>query len=72
MERFLRYSKEHNRAIRLICIMPDGAMRQVNAVVMDWSEREARLYILRPPKYVTLPIENILSADYARGDEGQD
>lgn len=72
MERFLRYSREHNRAIRLIVIMPEGTMRQVNAVVEAYDVREARLYILRPPQRLTLPVENILSADYARGDEGQD
>ena len=71
MERFLRYSREHDRAIRLIVTMPDGRMRQVNAVVLAYNEREAQLYILRPPQKVTIPLENILSADYAKGDEGQ-
>lgn len=72
MERFLRYSKEHDRAIRLICVLPDGQMKQVTAVVQAYDAREVRLYILRPPQRLTLPVENILSADYVKGDEGQD
>lgn len=72
MERFLRYSKEHNRAIRLIVIMPDGAMKQISAVVLDYDAAQAKLYVIRPPQNMTLPLSDILSADYARGDEGQD
>lgn len=72
MERFLRYSREHDRAIRLILIMPDGAMKQVTAVVQGYDDRSARLYILRPPQKVTVPLTDILSADYIKGDEGQD
>ena len=72
MERFLRYSKDHNRDIRLICLMNDGKMRQINAVVLDYDAEQVKLYVLRPPQNVTLPLTDILSADYARGDEGQD
>ena len=72
MERFLRYSREHDRAIRMIAIMPDGRMRQISAVVLSYDAETASLYVLRPPQNVTLPLGNILSADYARGDEGQD
>ena len=33
MNRFFRYSLEHNRAIRMIFLTPEGGFRQVNAVV---------------------------------------
>lgn len=72
MERFLRYSREHNRAIRVICILPDGQMKQLNAVVLSYDAKQVTLYVLRPPQNVTLPLTDILSADYAKGDEGQD
>ena len=71
MERFLRYSKEHQRAVRMI-LMLDGKLRQVNAVVEQYDGQSASLYILRPMRRVTLSLNEIFSVDYARGDEGQD
>ena len=70
MERFLRYSLEHDRAIRVILMHPDGKIRQVNAVVEAMEGDQVRLYIIRPPQRLTLPIRDLLSAANAAGDEG--
>lgn len=72
MDRFLRYSLEHKRAVRMILLGADGKFRQVNAVVERYDEKTADLYILRPISRQTVAREEILSVDYARGDEGQD
>ncbi len=70
MERFLRYSLERNRAIRLIYLDEENKMRQVNAVVEGLDGGQVKLYILRPPRKLTLATDRILSADYRKGDEG--
>lgn len=71
MERFLRYSKDHDRAIRLILTMPEGNMKQVTAVVLAMDDKSVTLYIQRPPRKIQVTMEDILSADYVKGDEGQ-
>ena len=70
MNRFFRYSLEHNRAIRMIFLTPEGGFRQVNAVVEGMEGDELSLYILRPPQRVKVSRENVLSCDYAANDEG--
>ncbi len=70
MERFLRYSLTHDRPIRLIVEEDDGRLRQVSAVVEEWTDAGIRLYILRPPHRVTLPPGRILGASYTPKDEG--
>ena len=72
MERFLRYSLERGRAIRLIYQEEDGRMRQVNAQVTAMRGSEVSFAVLRPRREVTLPMERVLSADYRKGDEGQE
>ena len=70
MERFLQYSLERDRAIRII-YMEDGArLRQVTAVVRALKGDEVSLYIVRPPRDVTVKLADILSCDYRKGDEG--
>ena len=71
MERFLRYSLERGRAIRLIYQEEDGRMRQVNAQVTAMNGSEVAFTTLRPKRDVTLPVSHLLSADYRKGDEGQ-
>ena len=71
MERFLRYSLERGRAIRLIYQEEDGSMRQVNAQVKAMDSECIALAVLRPKKEITLPLTRLLSADYRKGDEGQ-
>ena len=70
MERFLRYSLERDRAIRVIFLDADGRMRQASAVVEALDAEQVRLYIIRPPRRVTLPLTSILGASYTADDEG--
>ncbi|MBQ6173385.1 MAG: hypothetical protein IKS31_12540 [Clostridia bacterium] len=70
MERFLQYSLSHDRPIRLIIQEDDGRLRQVSAVVEERGEGGVRLYILRPPRRITLPEDRILAASYVPKDEG--
>ena len=71
MHRMLLYSLDKNRPIRLIFLTLDGGMRQVTAVVECLDDTSAQLYILRPPQRLTLPLTDILSADFTRKDDGQ-
>ncbi len=71
MERFLRYSLERGRAIRLM--YQDGErIRQATAQVTAIEGDTVTLATLRPRGTVTLPMAQVLSADYRRGDEGQE
>ena len=71
MIRMLRYSLEKDRPIRLIFLTQEGGMRQVTAVVERLDETSAQLYVLRPPQRLTLPLTDILSADFTKEDDGQ-
>lgn len=71
MERFLRYSLEKQRPIRLIFYGDDGKMKQVNAQVTALTPQTVCITCLRPKGSWELPLECILSADYKKGDEGQ-
>ena len=70
MERMLRYSLEHQRAIRMMLIDGDGRLRQVKAVVERMEGSELTIYILRPPERLQLCVDDVLSADYVSGDDG--
>lgn len=72
MERFLRYSLEKQRPIRLIYLTDGGAMKQVNAQVVSLTPQQVRFTCLRPKGEFEMGLERILSADYKKGDEGQD
>lgn len=72
MYRFLQYSKERNRAIRLMYMDETGALKQVTAVVTAFDDKQVSLYVLRPPRNIALPLDALLSADYTKGDEGQE
>lgn len=71
MIRMLRYSLEKDRPIRLIFLTQEGGMRQITAVVERLDETSAQLYVLRPPQRLTLPLTDILSADFTKKDDGQ-
>ena len=73
MERFLRYSMEHQRAIRLIFVDDEGRMRQASATVTSLNGDGSVTFVtLRPKREYTLPLSQLLGADYRKGDEGQD
>ena len=67
MKRFLRYSLERGRAIRLMYMDGEG-MKQVSATVTELTEEQVTFTTLRPKKNVTLALEQLLSADYRKGD----
>ena len=72
MERFLRYSLEKQRPIRIIYLMENGAMKQLNAQIVELGEDTVRFTSLRPKGEFTISKASILSADYKKGDEGQE
>ncbi|MBE5804204.1 MAG: hypothetical protein E7316_06805 [Clostridiales bacterium] len=72
MERFLRYSLEKQRPIRLIFYTDEGKMKQVNAQVTAMTETSVAFTCLRPKGTFEMEKSRLLSADYKRGDEGQD
>lgn len=71
MERFLRYSLEHSRAIRMIW-MEEGTLCQGKVYVEKLAEDCVQIYVLRPPRQLEIPIRDILSCDYTKDDEGID
>ena len=71
MIRFLRYSQEKGRRIRAM-LMVEGKLMQQPVTVLEYNESEATLMVGQRKKPVTVAIEDILSCDYARGDNGED
>ena len=71
MERFLRYGLEKGRKIRAVLLL-NGEMLQkpVTVLALDGETVTLRLTANGPP--VTVPLADILSCDYARGDHGED
>lgn len=70
MERFYAYSMERQRAIRLMWQEDDGSLRQANAQITAWDGRQLSFTTLRPKGQWTLRAEQVLSADYKKGDDG--
>ena len=70
MERFLRYSLERDKPIRVIYLDPEGWLCQGQAVVEKLGEGQVSLYVLRPPRRLTIPQGDVLGAAYAPKDEG--
>lgn len=71
MERFLRYSLEKQRPIRLMFYADDGSLRQSNAQVLFITPEAVAFTTTRPKARWVIPPDRILSADYKKGDEGQ-
>ena len=72
MERFLRYSLEKQRPIRLIFFTDDGGMKQLNAQIQEITADAVRFTSLRPKGEFIISKDRILSADYKKGDEGME
>ena len=70
MERFLRYSLEHGRPIRGV-LMLNGTLVQKTFTVLAFSAEEATLRLGAKGQPLLLPLSDILSCDYARGDHGE-
>ncbi len=69
LERFLRYSLERAQKISMIAEI-DGIMKKMTVTVVRMDENEVTYVTSRSAKERTLDRANILSASYARGDEG--
>ena len=69
MTRFLRYAVEHGRKIRAVFLI-DGQLLQKTVEVLDFDEAVVTFRIGK--KQVTLPLGDVLSCDYARGDHGEE
>lgn len=72
MERFLRYSLEKQRPIRLIYLTQEGGMKQLNAQITSVTQETVRFTSLRPKGEFEIVKASILSADYKKGDEGME
>lgn len=71
MERFLRYSLEKQRPIRLMFFDDEGKLRQVNAQITGIQGGMVCFTTLRPKGAWQISLSQMLSADYRKGDEGQ-
>ena len=69
LERFLRYSLERGQKIAIIT-ETDGVMKKMTVTVVRMDEKEIAYMTARSAKEKTLDRASILSASYARGDEG--
>ena len=71
MKRFLRYAVEHERKIRAVFLL-DGAITQKTVSVVDYDDETVTLRIGSKKTPVVLPMSDVLSCDYARGDHGEE
>ncbi len=71
MQRFLRYSLAHERTIRAVFLL-NGQMLQKTVTVLALQKETVTLRLGAKKEPVTLPLSDILSCDYARGDHGEE
>jgi len=71
MTRFLRYAVEHDRKIRAVFLL-DGAIVQKTVSVVSYDDQSVTIRIGSKKTPVVLPITDLLSCDYARGDHGEE
>lgn len=71
MKRFLQYSLKHGRKIRAV-LMLDGQMVQRTLLVLEESGTEITALVGSGKRPRSIPLEDILSCDYARGDHGEE
>ncbi len=71
MKRFLRYSLERGRKIRAVLLL-DGQMVQRTLLVLEDNGISITALVGAGKKPRTIPLEDILSCDYARGDHGEE
>ncbi|MBQ9196247.1 MAG: hypothetical protein IJ157_03300 [Clostridia bacterium] len=69
IDRFLRYSLEHGRKITLM-IQDEKGLRRLNITVTHFDEEAIFYTTARGKKEKNLARERVLSAFYARGDDG--
>ncbi len=71
MERLLRYSREHDRVIRLMLMDGEGNLSQVNARILRYDRDSVDFITTRSPRTVTVLRKDILAIDFRKGDDGQ-
>ena len=69
-DRFLRYSLEHNRRILVIVQDDAGAIKRINLTVRHMNDDTVYYTAGKNVREKAIPRSGILSASYARGDEG--
>ena len=62
---------EKGRRIRAV-LLTDGAMQQKTMLVLERTDAGVTVLLGAKKQPVTLPLDAILSCDYARGDHGED
>ena len=68
---FFRYSLEKQQKIRVM-LLQNGVITQKNAVVLAMDETTVTLRLTAKTAPAVVPVADILSCDYARGDHGDD
>ena len=68
-ERFLLYSLRHNRPVKVLT-QQDEALRYVTMTVIAMDNCRITYMTAQRKTPLTMPIQNILAASYARGDDG--
>ena len=69
IERFLLYSLEHHRKI-LLMVMDEKGIRRLNVTVTNIGDEAVEYVSGKSEKRKSIPLGDILSASYARGDDG--
>ena len=67
VRRFLAYSLAHTRPVKVLLM---EEMKYKNITVIDLSDDQVAYLTAGRKKPLVLPISQILSASYARGDDG--
>lgn len=68
--RFLRYSLENQKKIRVV-LMVDGVITHTNLTVTALLEDAFAFVSAKEKSGKTMPLSCVLSAGYARGDKGE-
>ena len=68
-ERFFAYSRDHAKPIRLL-LLQEGKTACMNALVVTWDEHTVVCLKSGRKRPLALARGDVLSASYARGDEG--
>ncbi len=71
LTRFLQYSLERGKKIRVM-LSENGALRARNILVIAYDETSVSCLVAGRKTALVLPLDAVLSASYARGDDGSD
>ena len=71
MMRFLRYAVEHERKIRAVFLL-DGQMVQKTVSILSYDDTSVTMRMGSKKTPLVIPMADVLSCDYARGDHGEE